>query len=38
MLLQEEAREAFRELLAETEVASDWTWESTMRKVIADPR
>ena len=37
-LLQEEARDAFKELLVSTNVGSDWTWESTMRKIIADPR
>ena len=36
--VQEEARDAFRELLEATKVGSDWTWESTMRKIIADPR
>ena len=38
MMVQEEAREAFRELLEETEVASDWTWDSIMHNVIADPK
>ena len=38
LLEQEEAKEAFKELLVATNVASDWTWENTMRKIIADPR
>ena len=36
--MQEEAKEAFKELLVATNVSSEWTWEATMRKIIADPR
>ena len=36
--LQEEAKDAFKELLASVGVSSDWSWEQTMRQIIGDPR
>lgn len=33
-----EAKDAFKELLADKNVASDWTWEQAMRVIITDPR
>ncbi len=36
--MQEEAKDAFKELLASAQVASDWSWEQTMRSIISDPR
>ena len=36
--LQEEAKDAFKELLASVQVSSDWSWEQTMRLIISDPR
>ena len=37
-VLQEEAKDAFKELLASVGVSSDWSWEQTMRQIIGDPR
>ena len=37
-ILQEEAKDAFKELLASVGVSSDWSWEQTMRQIIGDPR
>ncbi|CAI2167816.1 14245_t:CDS:10 [Funneliformis geosporum] len=34
---KEEAEAAFRELLKESGVKADWTWEQTMRAIIANP-
>ena len=36
--LQEEAKDAFKELLASVHCNSDWSWEQTMRQIIGDPR
>lgn len=36
--LQEEAKDAFKELLAAKGVASDWSWEQTMKLIINDKR
>ena len=36
--LQEEAKEAFKELLASVAVASHWNWDQTMRLIANDPR
>lgn len=36
--LQEEAKDAFKELLASVNAASDWTWEHAMRLIISDAR
>lgn len=36
--MQEEAKDAFKELLASVQCASDWSWEHTMRLIISDPR
>lgn len=36
--LQEEAKDAFKELLASVQVSSEWSWEQTMRLIISDPR
>ncbi len=38
VLLQEEAKDAFKELLAAKGVASDWSWEQTMKLIINDKR
>ena len=35
---QEEAKDAFKELLAAKGVASDWSWEQTMKLIINDKR
>ena len=35
---QEEAKDAFKELLVAVQVASDWSWDKTMRSIISDPR
>lgn len=35
---QEEAKDAFKELLASVNAASDWTWEHAMRLIISDAR
>lgn len=35
---QEEAKDAFKELLASVGVASNWEWETAMRLIIGDPR
>jgi hypothetical protein len=35
---QDEAKDAFKELLAAMQVASDWSWDKTMRHIISDPR
>ena len=37
-ILQEEAKDAFKELLASVGVSSDWSWEQTMRQIIGDSR
>ena len=37
-VLQEEAKDAFKELLASVGVSSDWSWEQTMRQIIGAPR
>ena len=37
-VLQEEAKDAFKELLAAKGVASDWSWEQTMKLIINDKR
>lgn len=37
-VLQEEAKDAFKELLASVGTASNATWESTMRLIVNDPR
>jgi FF domain len=37
-MLQEEARDAFMELLASANIWADWTWEQAMRAIISDPR
>lgn len=36
--MQEEAKDAFKELLASVQVSSEWSWEQTMRLIISDPR
>ena len=36
--MQEEAKDAFKELLTSVNAASDWTWEHAMRLIISDPR
>ncbi len=36
--VQEEAKDAFKELLASVNAASDWTWEHAMRLIISDAR
>lgn len=36
--VQEEAKDAFKELLAAKGVASDWSWEQTMKLIINDKR
>ncbi|BDA45679.1 probable pre-mRNA-processing protein 40A [Coccomyxa sp. Obi] len=35
---KEEAKDAFKELLASVQVSSEWSWEQTMRLIISDPR
>ncbi|KAK9828976.1 hypothetical protein WJX72_003175 [[Myrmecia] bisecta] len=35
---KEEAKDAFKELLASVHTASDWSWEQTMRLIISDRR
>eukprot|EP00898_Chlorokybus_atmophyticus_P006575 jgi/Chlat1/6919/Chrsp52S06597 len=35
---KQEARMAFKELLADAEVGADWTWEQAMKKIINDER
>ena len=35
---QEEAKDAFKELLASVGTASNATWEATMRLIVNDPR
>lgn len=35
---QEEAKDAFKELLVAVQVGSDWSWDKTMRAIISDPR
>ncbi|KAK9857235.1 hypothetical protein WJX84_007848 [Apatococcus fuscideae] len=35
---KEEAKDAFKELLASVNAASDWTWEHAMRLIISDAR
>ncbi len=35
---QEEAKDAFKELLASVKCGSEWTWEQAMRVIISDPR
>ncbi|KAK9903919.1 hypothetical protein WJX75_000518 [Coccomyxa subellipsoidea] len=35
---KEEAKDAFKELLASVQVNSDWSWEQTMRLIISDNR
>jgi len=35
---QEEAKDAFKELLAAVKCGSEWTWEQAMRVIISDPR
>lgn len=37
-LPQEEAKDAFMELLASANIWADWTWEQAMRAIISDPR
>ena len=37
-LVQEEAKDAFKELLTSVHCNSDWSWEQTMRQIIGDPR
>ena len=36
--LQEEAKDAFKELLTSKGVGSDWSWENAMRLIINDRR
>ena len=36
--VQEEAKDAFKELLTSVGCASDWTWEQAMRVIISDHR
>ena len=36
--MQDEAKDAFKELLVHVNCNSDWTWEQTLRLIIADPR
>jgi pre-mRNA-processing factor 40 len=36
--VQSEAKEAFKDLLASVNTASDWTWEQTMRLIVNDYR
>ena len=38
MCVQEEAKDAFKELLVAVQVGSDWSWDKTMRAIISDPR
>ena len=35
---QDEAKDAFKELLAAVQVSSDWSWDKAMRHIIGDPR
>ncbi len=36
--VQEEAKDAFKELLASVGCRSDWTWEQAMRLIVNDHR
>lgn len=36
--LQEEAKDAFKELLAVVNCRADWSWEQAMRATVNDPR
>ena len=37
-ILQEEAKDAFKELLADKDIGSDSSWEAAMRLIINDRR
>lgn len=37
-LQQEDAKDAFIELLVSANVGSEWSWEQTMRHIMSDPR
>lgn len=38
ILLQEDAKLAFKQLLASVGMRSDWSWEQAMRLIVSDPR
>ena len=38
LVAQEEAKDAFKELLVAVQVGSDWSWDKCMRTIISDPR